>query len=76
MSAEQQLKDLRVTNTHVVEVDKTKNVIAELLAGKDISKMKSAEAHELLELISKQIADEEPTEEEAAEEEIPEDTEV
>lgn len=50
LKAEQQLKDLRVGGSHstVIEVDKTKDVLSELLAGRDISKMKSAEAHELL----------------------------
>lgn len=53
LKAEQQLKDMRVGGRHgVVEVDKTRNAIDELLAGKDISKMKSAEAHELLERIA------------------------
>ena len=60
LKAEQQLKDLRVTNapTKVVEVDSTRNALAEMLAGKDISKMKSAEAHELLEVISKMAVQE------------------
>lgn len=54
LKAEQQLKDLRVGGGHttVVEVDKTKDALSELLAGKDISKLKSAEAHELLERIA------------------------
>lgn len=53
LKAEQQLKDMRVGGrTGIVEVDKTKNALDELLAGKDISKMKSAEAHELLERIA------------------------
>ena len=53
LKAEQQLKDMRIGGrTGVVEVDKTKNALDELLAGKDISKMKSAEAHELLERIA------------------------
>lgn len=54
LKAEQQLKDMRVggsTNT-VVEVDNTRNALDELLAGRDISKLKSAEAHELLERIA------------------------
>lgn len=53
LKAEQQLKDMRVGGrAGIVEVDKTKNALDELLAGKDISKMKSAEAHELLERIA------------------------
>lgn len=62
LKAEQQLKDLRVSGhqTHVVEVDKTKDALSELLAGKDISKMKSAEAHELLERIAAMTAGNEP----------------
>lgn len=53
LKAEQQLKDMRVGGrSGIVEVDKTKNALDELLAGKDISKMKSAEAHELLERIA------------------------
>lgn len=60
LKAEQQLKDLRVGGggMHIVEVevDKTKDALNELLAGRDISKMKSAEAHELLEYIAKMTA--------------------
>lgn len=54
LKAEQQLKDMRIggRSATVVEVDKTKDAITDLLAGKDISKMKSAEAHELLERIA------------------------
>lgn len=71
LKAEQQLKDLRVGGhtTTVVEVDKTKDAISELLNGKDISKMKSAEAHELLERIAQMaIAKEAPIDETTAEE--------
>lgn len=69
LKAEQQLKDLRVGGraTHVVEVDRTKDALSELLAGKDISKMKSAEAHEMLEAINKMINGE-PTDEAIADE--------
>lgn len=72
LKAEQQLKDLRVGShvTTVVEVDKTKNAIGELLNGKDISKMKSAEAHELLELIAKMTAENEAPVDEAIAEEV------
>lgn len=71
LKAEQQLKDLRVGGrvTTVVEVDKTKDAISQLLGGKDISKMKSAEAHELLERIAQMAnADEASTDETIAEE--------
>ena len=64
LKAEQQLKDLRVGGhaTHVVEVDKTKDALAELLAGKDINHLKSADSRELLEKIQAMIAGEETTE--------------
>lgn len=69
LKAEQQLKDMRVGGRQaVVEVDKTKDALSELLAGKDISKMKSAEAHELLERIAKIAAGSEPMDESTAEE--------
>lgn len=71
LKAEQQLKDLRVGGhtAHVVEVDKTKDALSELLAGKDISKMKAAEAHELLERIAAMTAgDESEVDSETAEE--------
>lgn len=57
LKAEQQLKDLRVTTERVVHVDKTKDALAELLAGQDISKLKSADAHELLEAINKMVTE-------------------
>lgn len=57
LKAEQQLKDLRHSAAPVtIEVDTTKNALAEMLADKDISKMKSAEAHELLEAIRGMIS--------------------
>lgn len=69
LKAEQQLKDLRVGGTaHVIEVDKTKDALSELLAGKDISKMKSAEAHELLERIAQMATGEMPVDNEIADE--------
>jgi len=70
LKAEQQLKDMRIGGrTGVVEVDKTKNALDELLAGKDISKMKSAEAHELLERIAALTANNpEPVDVDTAEE--------
>lgn len=49
LKAEQQLKSMRVGGrSGVVEVDKTKDALSELLAGKDLSKMKAGDAHELL----------------------------
>lgn len=58
LKAEQQLKDMRIGGSaQVVEVDKTKDALAELLADKDISKLKSADAHELLETISQMITE-------------------
>jgi len=70
LKAEQQLKDMRVggRTAAVVEVDKTKDALSELLAGKDISKMKSAEAHELLEMIAAMANGSEPTDNDTAEE--------
>lgn len=70
LKAEQQLKDLRVGGrSGVVEVDKTKNALGELLAGKDLSKMKSAEAHALLAQIAAMAAgDSEPVDDDTAEE--------
>ena len=70
LKAEQQLKDLRIGghSATVVEVDATKNALGELLAGKDISKLKSAEAHELLEIIAKMAIGEAQTDSETASE--------
>ena len=51
LKAEQQLKDMRVGGQQVVEVDKTRDELAGMLDGVDVSKLKSAEAHELLEKI-------------------------
>lgn len=71
LRAEQQLKEMRVggATTQVVEVDKTKDALSELLGGVDIKHMKSAEAHELLERIAQMANGEsEPTDEETAEE--------
>ena len=56
LKAEQQLKDMRVgTTTQVIEVDHTKDALTELLGDVDITKLKSAEAHELLEKIQSQL---------------------
>lgn len=56
LKAEQQLKDLRVGGrSYIVEVDRTKDALTELLAGADIGKLKAAEAHEMLEAISKLV---------------------
>lgn len=69
LKAEQQLKDLRVGGrTNTVEVDKTKDALAEMLAGTDISKLKSADAHALLERIAAMANGSEPTDETTAEE--------
>lgn len=70
LKAEQQLKDMRVggRTATVVEVDKTKDALSELLAGKDITKMKSAEAHELLERIAAMTKGSEPVDDDTAEE--------
>ena len=52
LKAEQQLKDLRVGGrSKVVEVDTTKNALAELLGNADIEHLKAADARELLEKI-------------------------
>lgn len=72
--AEQRLKDMRIggTTTKVVEVDKTKDALAEMLNGIDIKHLKSADAHELLERIAKVAAgnsdEAEPVDENTAEE--------
>ena len=53
--AERRLKDMRIggaTQVVEVEVDRTKDALAELLDGVDINHLKSAEAHELLEKIA------------------------
>ncbi len=70
LKAEQQLKDMRVggRGSSVVEVDKTKDALAELLAGADISKMKSADAHALLARIAALTSNGEATDENTAEE--------
>lgn len=57
LKAEQQLKDLRIGGTtQVVEVDHTKNALLEMFKDVDIAKMKSAEAHEMLESIREMLA--------------------
>ena len=72
LKAEQQLKDLRVGGrSGVVEVDKTKNALADMLAGVDISKLKSADAHKMLEQIAQLAAntpDPQPVDVDTAEE--------
>lgn len=58
LKAEQQLKDLRIgTTTHYVEVDTTKDKLTEMLAETDVSKLKADDARELLEAISKMLAE-------------------
>ncbi len=56
LKAEQMLKDLRV-NATVVEVDHTKDKLKELLAGKDIEHLKSADSKELLSAIISMVSD-------------------
>lgn len=69
LKAEQQLKDMRVGGrSTTVEVDTTKNALTEMLAGTDISKLKSADAHALLERIAAMANGSEPTDETTAEE--------
>jgi len=71
LKAEQQLKDMRVggrSSGAIVEVDKTKDALSELLAGTDISKLKSADAHALLERIAAMANGSEPVDEVTAEE--------
>lgn len=69
LKAEQQLKDLRVGGrSNVIKVDETKDALSELLAGTDISKLKSADAHALLERIAAMANGAEPTDETTAEE--------
>lgn len=73
LKAEQQLKDMRIggTSTKVVEVDNTKNALTELLNGVDVNKLKSADAHALLERIA-QMANGDTAESETTDEEIAE----
>lgn len=52
LKVEQQLKDMRVgASTHVVEVDKVRETLAEMLAEVDLEHIKAAESKELLESI-------------------------
>lgn len=52
LKAEQQLKDMRIGgSSQIVEVDNTKNALTEMFKDVDIAKLKSAEAHEMLENI-------------------------
>ena len=69
LKAEQQLKDLRVGGhtAHVVEVDRTKDALAEMLAGADLGDMKAADARKMLEDISKLVQSQETTDETIAE---------
>ena len=69
LKAEQQLKDLRTgVTTQVVEVDKTKDALTEMLAGADLSDIKAADARKMLEDISKLVQSQENTDEATAEE--------
>lgn len=57
-SVEQQLKDMRTgAAPSIVEIDKTRDELKDLLSDTDIDKLKSAEAHELLKIIAGKIAD-------------------
>lgn len=47
--AEEQLKALRVDTVRVVAVDETKNALAEMLSGIDVSNLKAADAKQLIE---------------------------
>lgn len=62
LRAEQQLKDMRVSGSNIVEVDTTKNALTDLVQGVDIHNLKAAEAKELLERIAG-LAHQEVTEE-------------
>ena len=67
LKAEQQLKDMRVSvGPQVVKVDKTKDALADMLNGVDIKKLKSSDAHEMLERINQLIATEGNVDEETA----------
>lgn len=59
LKAEQQLKDLRIgsSSTHIVEVDKTKDALNEILTDTDISKLNSKDAHELLTKIQQLVVE-------------------
>lgn len=48
LRAEQQLKDMRVSGSSIVEVDTTKNALTELLSDVDIDELKLKDAKELL----------------------------
>lgn len=49
LKVEQQLKDMRIgTTTEVVEVDRTKDALSELLADQDLEHLKAADSKELL----------------------------
>lgn len=62
LKAEQMLKDLR-TGGQVVEVDRTRDALAEKLAGVDIEHLKAADAKELLSSIMGMLNGEEPADE-------------
>lgn len=52
LKAEQQLKDMRVSGSSIVEVDTTKNALTDLVQGVDINNLKAADAKALLEQIA------------------------
>lgn len=51
LKAEQQLKDMRVSGSNIVEVDTTKNELTDMFDGVDIHNMKAADAKAMLEQI-------------------------
>lgn len=54
---EQQLKDMRIgSSVEIVEVDKTKDALNDLLAGKDLHNMKAADSKELLAQVASLIS--------------------
>lgn len=62
LRAEQQLKDMRVSGTGVVEVDTTKNALSDMLNGVDLQHIKAADSKELLEQIAKLVGNNVDTE--------------
>lgn len=62
LRAEQQLKDMRVSGTGVVEVDTTKDALSDMLNGVDLQHIKAADSKELLEQIAKLVGNNVDTE--------------
>lgn len=69
LKAEQQLKDLRVSGSSIVEVDTTKNALTDILQGVDVQHLKAADAKALLEQITA-LAHNEPQEEDIDDEDF------